>query len=678
MNWFDGLNEEQQSAVAHNYGPMLILAGAGSGKTTTLVARTGRLITEKIVPPENICVLTFTNKAARELKHRVELKLGQKISKGSKKLWTGTFHSFGVRTLKTYYKQANLPKFFGIMDQQDSAGVIREILKDYNLYKKDKFDADLLIAQMSRWREINQKKSSTDQEYDITTEWLLPKYQRKKELLGVVDFDDLILKVIDVYRDHPEVLEKEQDIWQQMMVDEFQDTNVGQMKLVELLSTKNNNLSVVGDDDQSIYGWRGAQIQNILNFPRKYKECLVVRLEKNYRSTSQILNLANNVISKNDKRHGKVLFNPKNKDVAVGTLPEVFKFDLDMEEIEGVAREIQEFKNKGYKNKEIAVLFRANAQGALLESTLREKQIPYKISGGMSFLERKEVKDVHSYMKCAFKPNDVDFRRIFNTPSRGLGETTLEKIVESSKDLNSTFYKCAKNWALIGVNPKAGETIDSLYRYLQSLKEQMLTNKEFTPGTLLLKAMEQIGYRQLLNDISKDQLMGQKRWNLVSAYARWMDRFIEKRKRDLKTFDDFITSLELRDQEDEEREKDEVQLMTLHACKGLEFPCVILMGLEEDMLPHKRLGGDIAEERRLFYVGITRAQHHLIMTYSQKRQVNGKWLYRLPSRFLEEANPQFYQRFNNGHRPLAADQRKKMLSDLMKQLDNDSITNGEK
>jgi len=380
-----------------------------------------------------------------------------------------------------------------------------------------------------------------------------------------VDFDDLILKVIDLYKDNPDVLAKEQDIWQQMMVDEFQDTNIGQMKLVQMLSQKNNNISVVGDDDQSIYGWRGAQIQNILDFPKKYKECLVVRLEKNYRSTSHILNLANNVISKNDKRHGKVLINPKNKDVSVGTLPEVFKFDLDMEEIEGVAREILSFKEKGYKNKEIAILFRANAQGALLESTLRERQIPYKISGGMSFLERKEVKDVHSYVKCAFKPNDVDFRRIFNTPSRGLGETTLEKIVENSKALNSTFYKCAKNWALAGVNPKAGETIDSLYKFLQSLKHEMVSNTAFTPGALLLKAMEQIGYRQLLNDISKDQLMGQKRWNLVEAYARWMDRFIEKRSRDLSTFDDFITSLELRDQDDEDSEKDEVQLMTLHA-----------------------------------------------------------------------------------------------------------------
>ncbi|MES2768303.1 MAG: UvrD-helicase domain-containing protein [Bdellovibrionota bacterium] len=669
MNWYDGLNEEQQKAVAHDFGPMLILAGAGSGKTTTLVARTGRLISERITRPENMCVLTFTNKAARELKHRVEVKLSKNFPKVNKQLYTGTFHSFGVRTLKTYHKEANLPKHFGIMDQQDSAGVIREILKDYNLYKKDKFDPDLLIAQMSRWREVNQKESKTDQEYDITTEWLLPKYLRKKELLGVVDFDDLILKVIDLYKSHPAVLEKEQDTWQQLMVDEFQDTNIGQMKLVQLLSQKNNNISVVGDDDQSIYGWRGAQVQNILDFPKKYKDCLVVRLEKNYRSTEHILNLANNVISKNDKRHGKILVNPKNKDISVGALPEVFKFDLDMEEIEGVAREIQSFKEKGYKNKEIAVLFRANAQGALLESTMREKQIPYKISGGMSFLERKEVKDVHGYMKCAFKPNDVDFRRIFNTPSRGLGETTLEKIVENSKALNSTFYKCAMNWALAGVSPKAGETIDSLYNFLESLKKEMLTNTSFTPGQLLLKAMEQVGYRQLLNDISKDQLMGQKRWNLVEAYARWMDRFIEKRKRDLPTFDDFITSLDLRDQEDEDREKDEVQLMTLHACKGLEFPCVILIGLEEDILPHKRLGGDISEERRLFYVGITRAQQHLIMTYSQKRQINGKWVYRIPSRFLEEANPKYYQRFNTGHRPLAVDQRKKMLSDLMKQLD---------
>ncbi len=666
MNWFDGLNEEQQKAVAHNYGPMLVLAGAGSGKTTTLVARTGRLIDERIVNAENICVLTFTNKAARELKHRVENKL-----KSAKKLWTGTFHSFGVRTLKTYHKNAGLPKYFGILDQQDSSGLVREILKDYNLYKKDKFDTDTLIANMSRWREVNQREAKTDQEYDVTTEWLLPKYQRKKDLLGVVDFDDLILKVIELFKNNPEVLSREQDLWQQLMVDEFQDTNIGQMKLVQLLSDRTKNISVVGDDDQSIYGWRGAQVQNILDFPKKHKDCLVVRLEKNYRSTSHILNLANNVISKNDKRHGKVLVNPTKEIVSVGSLPDVIRYDMDMEEIEGVVREITTFKDRGYKNKEVAVLFRANAQGALLESTLRERQIPYKISGGTSFLERKEVKDVHSYVKSAFKPNDVDFRRIFNLPARGLGETTLEKIVEKSKALNSTFYKCSKNWQLADVNPKAGSSIDSLFNLLAAIKDQMLKETSVTPGQVLLRTMEQIGYRNHLNDISKDLLTGQKRWNLVEAYARFLDRFIEKRQRSIEYFNDFITSLELKDQEEEEAEKDEVQLMTLHACKGLEFPCVILMGLEEDILPHKRLGSDISEERRLFYVGITRAQQHLVMTYSQKRQVNGRWVNRLPSRFIEEANPKLFQRFNNG-RPLAQEQRKKMLSDLMRELDNNS------
>lgn len=675
MDWYAGLNEEQQKAVAHNYGPMLILAGAGSGKTTTLVARTGRLIAEKIANPENICVLTFTNKAARELTRRVEKRLG--TSKSVKKLWTGTFHSFGVRTLRKYYREAGLPKFFGIMDQQDANGVVREILKDYNLYKKDKFDTDVLLAQMSRWRELNQKSAKSDQEYDVTTEWLLPKYTKRKELLGVVDFDDLILKVIDLFKSNPEILEAEQNHWQQLMVDEFQDTNIGQMKLVSLLSAKCNNLTVVGDDDQSIYGWRGAQVQNILDFPRKNKGSVVIRLEKNYRSTTQILNLANDVISKNDKRHGKVLYNPKNKDVAVGAIPEVFQFDLDMEEVEGVIREIKSFKEKGYRNKDIAVLFRANAQGAMLESSLRENLIAYKVSGGTSFLERKEVKDVHSYVKCAFKPNDVDFRRIFNTPSRGLGEATIEKIVERAKALNSSYYSCAKNWALSGVNPKAGETIDSLYIFLKSLKEKMVENSNMTPGQTLLKALEQIGYRNHLNEISKDSLAGQKRWNLVEAYARWMDRFIEKRKRNLKTFDEFLLSLDLRDQEDDEKEKDEVQLMTLHACKGLEFPCVILIGLEEDTLPHKRLGGDIAEERRLFYVGITRAQEHLILTHAKKRQVNGRWVQRIASRFLEEANPKFYTKYDNGYRPVAADQRKKMLSDLMKQLGEQSQEYGE-
>lgn len=661
--WTENLNEEQQIAVLHDYGPMLILAGAGSGKTTTLVARTGRLIDEGVANPENICVLTFTNKAAKELKNRVSKRLPS-----SDKLWTGTFHSFGVRTIRTYYKQLGLPKYFGIMDQQDSIGLIREILKDFNLQSKDKFDADVLLSQLSRWRETGRVSAEGEGDYDVVAEWLLPKYERKKEILGVVDFDDLILKVIELYKRHPDALAKDQRQFQQLMVDEFQDTNIGQMKLVDMLSNGHGNLSVVGDDDQSIYGWRGAEVQNILNFPKKYKNTQVIRLEKNYRSTPQILSFANESISKNKDRYNKVLKNPTS-DMAIGSLPEVFCFETDIEEIDGVIREIGSFKEKGFKNKQIAILYRANAQGAFLEASLRQKNIPYKLSGGTSFLERKEIKDILCYVKCAFRPNDIDFRRIFNTPARGLGDTTVERLVEKSKELNSTFYKCSLNWMATEIAPKTGQSIDALHAFLKQLKQELLNSPE-SPGTVLLRKMDETGYRSLLRDISKDAISANKRWGIVEVFCRSLDKSIERNGRTLEGFHNFLLALELKDNEDDEKEKekDEVQLLTLHACKGLEFPCVILMGIEEDILPHKRLGQDVTEERRLFYVGVTRAQVNLILTYSKKRQIHGKWANRVPSRFLEEINSDLFIRYWNGYRPVSSSERIRMLSDLRSKL----------
>ncbi len=523
----------------------------------------------------------------------------------------------------------------------------------------------MLLANMSRWREVGKKGAETDQEYDVVTEWLLPKYERKKQILGVVDFDDLILKVIEIYTRRPDVLKKDQDFFQQVMVDEFQDTNIGQMKLIDMLVSAHMNISVVGDDDQSIYGWRGAQVQNILSFPKKYAHTKVVRLEKNYRSTPQILSFANDSISKNKDRYNKVLVNPS--DISVGSLPEVFSFDQDTEEIDGILREIQSFKDKGYKNSDIAILYRANAQGAFLETALRQKQLPYKLSGGTSFLERKEIKDILCYVKCAFRPNDVDFRRIFNTPSRGLGDTTIEKLVEKSKLLNSTFYKCSQGWMTADISAKTGQSIDQLHQFLANLKDELLRSAE-SPGSVLLRKMEEVGYKILLADISKDALSAAKRWSLVEVFCRSLDRSIERRGRNLEGFQDFLQSLELKDNEDDETSKDEIQLLTLHACKGLEFPCVILIGAEEDILPHKTLGTDVNEERRLFYVGVTRAEKHLILTYSRRRQVNGRWVNRLPSRFIEEIKPQLYVKHTNGFRPISQDERKKMLSDLMNKL----------
>ncbi|MEK6775237.1 MAG: ATP-dependent helicase, partial [Bdellovibrionota bacterium] len=301
--WLKGLNPEQVQAVLHDHGPMLILAGAGSGKTTVLVSRTGRLIQQGIAQPNQILVMTFTNKAARELKHRVQVKIGS----ASQGLTAGTFHSFGLQLLKKYYRQAGLPKDFGIVDGTDCQAILKELLRDVKVIGKDRYDLERILGIINRRRTGETKKNQAFDEYDEMAEILTEKFVRRMDILGVVDFEALLIKPLELLQKNPDILERVQDQYQQIMVDEFQDTNLVQMRLIRQLAEKNLNLSVVGDDDQSIYGWRGAQVQNILSFPQEFKNCLVVKLERNYRSVSPILDLANQVISKNKHRHGKTL-----------------------------------------------------------------------------------------------------------------------------------------------------------------------------------------------------------------------------------------------------------------------------------------------------------------------------------------------------------------------------------
>ena len=335
MDWYKGLNPEQCSAVAHNYGPLLILAGAGSGKTTVLVSRTGRLIEDGIAEAAQICVLTFTNKAAKELKHRVQLKIGPK----SKGLWAGTFHSFGLQLLRKNYKRIGLSASFGVLDQNDTGSIIKELLKEVKNSTKEKFDADKLSNLINLIRAGKRPPVGILEEYHELAEVLAPKYEKKLKSLGVTDFEGLLLEPLRLFKSHPEVLEGVQQHFSQIMVDEFQDTNLEQMKLINALSDSHKNLTAVGDDDQSIYGWRGAEISNILNFPHNYDKCEVVKLERNYRSVSTILDLGNEVISKNSKRHGKILKSTKTDHS--NQKPEVFVLENEDEEADFVVRKFR-------------------------------------------------------------------------------------------------------------------------------------------------------------------------------------------------------------------------------------------------------------------------------------------------------------------------------------------------
>lgn len=665
--WLKGLNPEQQEAVLHNEGPLLILAGAGSGKTTVLVTRTGRLIGEGQVKPEQVTVLTFTNKAARELKERVATKLGRE----GRRIWAGTFHSFGLSILRQHHRLAQLPQRFGIVDSGDARAIVRELLKDLNHSSKDDFDTEKLLSLMGVWREKGQMRAKTEDPYEEITQLLLPRYLKRLELLGVVDFDGLLLKPLELFKEHPTLLEEYQNSIRQLMVDEFQDTNAVQLKLVQALAGLRQNVTVVGDDDQSIYGWRGACVSNILDFPHLYQNCKVVRLERNYRSKSSILDLANEVIQKNKKRHNKILKASAYSEK--GKLPEVFVFENEEDEAEEVAQQIHHFLREGHPAEDIAILYRSNSQGGLLEGVLRRHQIPYSLTGGSTFFERREVKDVLAYIRCAVAPHEVAYRRILNTPPRGIGEVTVKKLEAWSHVHRQNLWESARHWREAGVLDRQGQALSDLFEKLTELKEELLNvGAAKSTGEKLMDFFARLGYRDFMRQHYKDSLTAQKRWELIDILGRVLDGFFGRGGKSLNSLREFIDAMDLRDSVDEssqQKEKSRVQLLTLHACKGLEFPLVFIVGLEEDILPHRTLGLDIDEERRLFYVGITRAKEQLILSRCRQRKRYGQWRPVSPSRFLVEIPERLTTVYEEGVRPVSESDRQSMLADLYKKLD---------
>lgn len=665
--WLSGLNEEQKVAVRHDLGPLLILAGAGSGKTTVLVARMGRLIEDKICRPGEITVLTFTNKAAREMKERVIQKLG----KTAKKIQAGTFHSFGLQMLKRHYREAGLPKQFGIVDSGDAKAILRDLIKEIHHFAKESFDLERLLGMINKWRETGVPKNGSDDPYEELAEMLLPKYVKRLDLLGVVDFEDLILRPIQLLEEHPRIRESYELSIQQLMVDEFQDTNSLQMKLVKLLAGEKKNLTVVGDDDQSIYGWRGAEVQNILKFPQVFSGCEVVRLEQNYRSTESILNIANAVIRCNSERHDKVLI-PSGYEEP-GLKPESFLYESDEEEVESIVDQIDYFVGQGYDYKDIAILYRSNSQGGLLEGELRRGNVPYSLTGGSAFFDRREVKDILAYIRSSLSANEISVRRTINTPPRGIGETTIKAIEAYGLEHQVSFPMAAKLWQKYEVPERIGKKIESYFEALKELPEYVLMGgPDVSCGDRLLEYFVTMGYRDFIFKGFKDGATAQKRWRLIEVLGRVLDSFISRGGKNLNTLKEFIDCMELRDTVDEgsgEESHSKVQLLTLHACKGLEFPVTIIVGLEEDIIPHRTLGTSIDEERRLFYVGVTRAKERLVLTRAKKRKRYGVWRPSAPSRFLLEVPENLIEAYECGFRPMQMGERESMLADLYKKLD---------
>jgi DNA helicase-2/ATP-dependent DNA helicase PcrA len=637
---------------------MLILAGAGSGKTTVLVSRAGRLVHDRVVPAASLCVLTFTNKAARELKSRVSEKLG----KAGDRIWAGTFHSFGLSLLKQFGHHIGLPKRFSVIDQRDAGDLIKELLGDYKHYRQKAFDVETLLTKLGTWRDTGQTETHSQDPYEEATEYLLPRYQTRLKRLGLIDFDGLLHQPLELLGD-PTIGPTIRQLFTQVMVDEFQDTNPIQMRLLEKLTQEHKNLTVVGDDDQAIYGWRGACVSNILEFPKRFRDCKVVRLERNYRCAEPILTLANAIIANNTSRHAKIL-------KACGPVrdagrPELLIFEDEQEEADWVAREIDASVRKGTLRSEIAVLYRSNGQSALFEAELRRLGIEYRVSGGTAFFDRREIRDVLAFIRCCIRPHDVAFRRILNLPPRGLGEKTFERIHLFAEGQRLSFVAAARRATEAGCDPKSVAAIAELFQFLDKLKATLL--QPGNPGAAVIAALETLGYRAFLKQLSPDGVAAERRWKVIETFGGVIDRFFQRRDRTPKTVQQFVEGMELRDDGEDDEPSGKVALMTLHACKGLEFEHVYLAGLEEDLLPHKSLGSDVQEERRLFYVGATRAKRQLVLTRVKARQRHGRRVETVPSRFLSEL-PAGLLDVHESCRPLGEDGRAALMRSLFEKL----------
>ncbi len=656
------LNPAQMKAVEHQLGPLLVLAGAGSGKTRVITHRIARLM-ERGVPASAIVALTFTNKAAGEMAERIGGLLKERGLRGGKKLAGGkghggndaglticTFHSFGLRVL-TREKRA-LGGAFTIFDQGDCMGVLKEVMRTIDVDGGRRFDMPAIMTRISNAKNAFQSPEEmpdSDDPYAEITKEVYPRYQAALRAFSAFDFDDLVCEVARVWSERPDVLARWQERYQYILVDEYQDTNRAQLELVRLLGSRLKNVCVVGDDDQAIYAWRGADVRNILEFEDHFPGATVVKLEQNYRSCKAVIEVANAVIAKRpDVRHRKVLFTDKEGrekiTLAVAETPEA--------EASYVARELRRWmRDEGKRPKDMAVLYRSNGQAKLLEEALREEGVPYRIVGGQQFFERKEVKDLLSYLKLALNRQDeISLRRVINYPARGIGAQSVERLALHATAKGWTLWQAVERVdALDDVSGPAREGCKELERVMGELRKKLLVDR--MPASQAARELcDRIGLRADIDQGSPSTQAAAKRWGNVEAL---FGTFTRKEQRDANAQDlgkdpsaalsAFLHALTLNFDEEEEATQDVVTLSTLHGSKGLEFDVVHLIGCEEGLLPHSRTldsklsdaaPQDIEEERRLFYVGVTRARDALVLSRCRARLLRGKPVPRTPSRFL--------------------------------------------
>ena len=628
----DGMNPKQKEAVLATEGPLLIMAGAGSGKTRVLTHRMAYLLEEKQVNPWNILAITFTNKAAKEMKERVTRLVGPV----GNDMWVSTFHSMCVRILRREAEQIGYSKNFTICDQSETQTLMKRIVKERNLDSK-KFEPKMILGRISNAKnELQTPKefANTNESYfDNIIAECYQSYQKALENAQSMDFDDLIMLTAKLFEEHPETLEYYQNKFHYIHVDEYQDTNYAQYRLVQLLAQKFKNICVVGDADQSIYGWRGADMENIMNFEKDYKNAKVILLEQNYRSTKNILQAANDVIQNNINRKDKNLWtdNPKGEEITY------YRAQSEHDEARYIVSIMQEeFRNKNHHPGDFAILYRTNAQSRVIEDTLLKSNIHYKMVGGHKFYDRKEIKDIMAYLRLIANPaDDLSFNRIINVPKRGIGNVSLEKLYGFANEYNFSYLEAAKNVQLSPLSGRAAKEINNFVHVMQDLQKM----SEFVSITELVEELlKKSGYIDSLK--LENTLESEARIDNLNEFLSVTQEF-EKTTSEPTSLIDFLSDLALVSDLDsvEEVPEEEVTLMTMHAAKGLEFPIVFIIGVEEGIFPSFRSlmeEEQMEEERRLAYVGITRAEKQLYLTNAYSRMLYGRVQNNPPSRFLEE------------------------------------------
>ena len=630
QNLIEGLNDKQKEAVLATEGPCLVIAGAGSGKTKVLTHKIAYLLSEKNVKPWNILSITFTNKAANEMKQRVEKLVGE----ASQEMWLGTFHSICVRILRRFIDRIGFDTTFLIFDSTDQRTLVKECIKSIGLDDKLFTDRSVL-SEISNGKNDMLEPKAYQVKYngDFRKEKIgevYELYQKKLKENNALDFDDIINYTIKILTENPDVLEYYTEKFKYVLVDEYQDTNKAQFMLVSILASKYGNITVVGDNDQGIYSFRGADITNILNFEKDFPGSKIVKLEQNYRCTGNILRAANAVIKNNENKYDKKLWTENEE----GKLPCIYKAEDEYDEASYIVKQINMLKMEEYlKLSDFVILYRMNSQSRAIEDILRRENIPYKIIGGLKFYERKEIKDIIAYLRLIFNTSDnLSLKRIINEPKRGIGKTSLDNIQDISDKTGKSMYEIIKYAEQYELNRVKANSIQFV-EVIEELRKQV---NQIPISELIKLTLNKTGYVKALEN--ENTIEAESRIQNLEEFLTVAIEFEEQMAEN--TLAEFLESISLTsDIDNMEESEDTVTLMTLHSAKGLEFPVVFLVGMEEGIFPgYKSIGEikELEEERRLFYVGITRAMQYLYLTCAKRRTIFGSTSYNQMSRFLKE------------------------------------------